>query len=198
MISHQHYSQITALLSRPSQNMSSPKVKAKPLVIIVMGVSGSGKTTVGKMLADEIGWQFKDADDFHSQANKEKMHQGIALTDEDRLPWLESLGQNCADWMQHGVKTVLACSALKISYRSILTRGSEQVAVVYLRADYQAIAARLEARSDHFMNKDLLQSQFTVLEEPRQQTEAGETLIVDGTNTPDQIVEFIREQLDLG
>lgn len=177
--------------------MSSSKVSLKPLVIIVMGVSGSGKTTVGKMLATKIGWQFKDADDFHSPANKDKMHKGIALTDEDRRPWLENLGQNTAEWLKSGHKTVLACSALKKSYRSVLTGNSKKVAVLYLRADYQAIAARLEARSGHFMNKDLLRSQFEALEEPDEQGEAGDTLIVDGTKTAEQIVETACKKFDL-
>jgi len=187
-----------------------------------MGVSGAGKTTIGQLLARELGWQFRDADDFHSQVNKDKMHQGIALTDQDRLPWLASMADNIAAWVAASEKSVLACSALKQSYRAQLAQGREEVAVVYLKASFESIAQRLAARTDHFMNKDLLQSQFATLEEPganldssgsggqdqgqaadglhkgaNDKAEIIEALVVDATKTPQQIVSTIRQSFAL-
>ncbi len=187
-----------------------------PAVIIVMGVSGSGKTTVGKLLAEQLGWQFKDADDFHSATNKEKMHSGLPLTDEDRQPWLETLAQNIAGWIREGENTVLACSALKKSYRDTLTMDNQKILVVYLRADYQSIAARLAHRENHFMNKDLLKSQFATLEEPvampgdadyvraakaLEEEKIGHddtpVLVVDATKSPREITQEVLQQTGL-
>ena len=137
-------------------------------VIILMGVSGSGKTTIGHKLAEVLGWQFADGDDYHSAANKAKMHSGHPLTDEDREPWLATLAGHVRDWSQSDTKTILACSALKASYRDILTQDADRVAVVYLKADFETIAGRLNHRTGHFMNKDLLRSQFDTLEEPEE------------------------------
>jgi gluconokinase len=199
--------------------MAQQRTIDKPTVIIVMGVSGAGKTTIGNLLAAELGWQFRDADDYHSQANKAKMHQGVALTDEDRRPWLEDLSQNIAAWVASGDKTVLACSALKESYRTILRGDKKEIAVVYLRADFEAIAARLATRTDHFMNQDLLQSQFATMEEPvrkparqenagtRQYDEAdkahnrgdvlNQAFVVDTTEKPTTIVAKVRREFGL-
>jgi gluconokinase len=176
---------------------NSPLI-VSPSVIIVMGVSGAGKTTIGKLLAAALGWQFKDADDFHSHANKTKMHAGIALTDEDRLPWLQSMADNIDKWCAAGDKTVLACSALKASYRGTLSAGKKEVALVYLRADFETIARRLAKRTDHFMNKDLLRSQFATLEEPDPAAdEHNEALVIDGADAPAIIVETVRRSFGL-
>ena len=130
-----------------------------------MGVEGSGKTTVGKALAARLGWSFADADDFHSTANKAKMSAGIALTDEDRAPWLAALRAEIDRANREGHNLVMACSALKASYRQKL--AAPGVRVVYLHGDPDLIAARIKARPHHFANSNLLASQFEQLEEPR-------------------------------
>ncbi|MBU6452790.1 MAG: gluconokinase [Cyanobacteria bacterium REEB67] len=165
----------------------------KIAVIIVMGVSGSGKTTTGKALAASLGWQFEDGDDFHSAANKAKMHAGHPLADADRMPWLQTLAEHIATWAT-SKPTVLACSALKESYRAILVGERSDVAVVYLKADFETIAARLNARTGHFMNKELLRSQFETLETPHGVTAEGRSAVieVDADLSPAEIVEKIR------
>ena len=135
------------------------------MVIILMGVSGSGKTTAGRALAQQLQWRFAEGDDFHSAANIAKMHSGIPLTDEDRAPWLQSLRDAIAVWLAASENVVLACSALKASYRETLLVSSE-VKLVYLRGSFELIAARLALRQGHYMNPDLLRSQFEALEEP--------------------------------
>ncbi len=136
------------------------------MVILVMGVSGSGKSTISKMLADELQYDFQDADDFHPQSNIEKMAQGLPLTDRDREYWLQSMRQVISQWLQEDKNVVLACSALKKSYRQQLCYDHEGVCLVYLRGSYELIKQRLENRTNHFMGKDLLDSQFEDLEEP--------------------------------
>lgn len=131
-----------------------------------MGVSGCGKSTVGRALAQKLSCSFFDADDFHSPENKAKMSAGIALDDIDRTPWLESLSRSIQDWLALESCTVLACSALKASYRRILDGGDRRVLFIYLKLSFAEIEKRLAARKDHFMNKDLLESQFSALEEP--------------------------------
>lgn len=136
------------------------------LVLVIMGVSGSGKTTVGAMLAGRLHWHFADADDFHSAANVAKMHSGIPLNDEDRLPWLRAIADQIDRWRadkQHGVVT---CSALKRRYRDIMIGNRSDVRLVYLKGDQALIAKRLVARHGHFMPASLLESQFAALEEP--------------------------------
>ena len=135
-------------------------------VVIVMGVSGCGKSTVGGLLASRLRWEFEDADWFHPASNVEKMHRGIPLTDEDRWPWLEAI----AAWIdatrrstRHGV---IACSALKRRYRDILIGDRDDVRLVYLKGDEALIARRIAARHEHFMPPKLLHSQFEALEEP--------------------------------
>jgi len=188
--------------------MNAPQKSNKIAVIIIMGVSGSGKTTIGKLLAQSLNWQFEDADDFHSQANKAKMHSGIPLTDEDRKPWLEGLADHINDWVKQNKPTVLACSALKESYRELLTGNKNEVAVVYLRADYDAIAKRLQSRTNHFMNKGLLESQFATLEEPAPDkiapgtskavtATADSALTMDATEQPDNIVATVKSAFGL-
>ena len=137
-----------------------------------MGVSGSGKTTLGAMLAGRLHWHFADADDFHSAANVAKMHSGIPLDDQDRIPWLQAIAQRIDQWRadrQHGVVT---CSALKRSYREIIIGKRPDVRLVYLKGDRLLIAHRLAARHGHFMPAKLLDSQFAALEEPSREERA--------------------------
>ena len=131
-----------------------------------MGVSGSGKTTIGLGLARSLGWEFRDGDDEHSAANKEKMHAGIPLTEADRLPWLEKLAALIRGWREEGRNVVLACSALTRKSREILGIGSPGVALVYLRGPEALIRARLERRTGHYFPAALVDSQFATLEEP--------------------------------
>lgn len=135
------------------------------MFILVMGVAGSGKTTIGSQLATAIGWPFYDADNFHSPDNVRKMASGVPLTDEDRRPWLQKLHSLISDRNARGENGVLACSALKQSYRTILTTGVD-VAVVYLKAEPELVRSRLDSRKGHYMPKQLIESQFLALEEP--------------------------------
>jgi gluconokinase len=158
------------------------------MIVIVMGVTGSGKTTVGKMLAERLGSEFADADDFHSAANKDKMHQGIPLTDADRMPWLASIHSFLAAEDAKGRTVVLGCSALKESYRRIL-REKLAVKVVYLKGSYQVIDEHLRARKGHFADDKILAAQFADLEEPTDAT------VVDVRLEPAEIVDEICKQL---
>lgn len=134
------------------------------MVIIVMGVVGAGKTTVGLLLAQKLGWHFADADDFHSSENKNKISHGIPLTDADRAPWLTALRHAIEQWNTEGQNVVLACSALKRTYRNELQTGNVQF--VYLKGDYEVIATRLRARHGHFATESILKSQLADLQEP--------------------------------
>jgi gluconokinase len=156
------------------------------VIILLMGVQGSGKTTVGQALAARFGWNFADADDFHSTANKAKMSAGIPLTDEDRMPWLAAV--RAAMEKARG-NLVMACSALKEKYREQLVFPG--VRVVYLRGSQELIAARLQARQHHYAKLDLLPSQFEQLEEPR------DAVVVDIAHSVDEIVEEIVAALAL-
>ena len=141
----------------------------KSRAAIVMGVSGSGKTTLGAALAGRLGWEFADADDYHPQANREKMARGEALNDDDRRPWLETLHQLLTDHVRDEKPVVLACSALKRQYRDILMNGLEGVALVYANGSKELIAQRMRQRyegGNHFMPVSLLDSQFGTLEPP--------------------------------
>jgi gluconokinase len=161
------------------------------MVIIMMGVSGSGKTAIGQLLAKELGWQFYDGDDFHPQANVDKMRWGIALTDEDRAPWLSALRTLIQECLRADTSAIIACSALKQVYRDHLQNGATGVHFVYLKGDYELIQQRLRARSGHFMNTDLLHSQFATLEEP------DGVLTVEVVYSPQEIVHQIRHALRL-
>ncbi len=163
------------------------------MVIVVMGVSGAGKTTVGRALAETLGWPFYDGDDFHPPANIEKMRQGVPLTDADRRPWLETLRALIARHLQEGRPAVVACSALKRSYRDVLRRAGEGVRFVHLAADYETIRRRLEARRGHFFDPKLLQSQFDDLEAP----DADEALILDAARPVSELVGAIIAQWNL-
>jgi gluconokinase len=160
------------------------------MIVIVMGVVGAGKTTVGRLLAEQLAWTFVDADDFHPSANVEKIRQGISLTDHDRQPWLESLHAAIAHWIAEGSNVVLACSALKRSYRRKLEVGPE-VRFVYLKGRAELIAGRLSSRQGHFAGERILASQFADLEEPEL------ALTVNIAETPQKMVAEIRERFGL-
>lgn len=163
------------------------------MIIIIFGVSGAGKTMIGKLLARELGWQFLEADDFHPAANIEKMRSGRPLTNEDRWPWLNSLRKQIEHSVSAGENAVLACSALKRAYRDCL-RVSDEVRFVFLRGDYPLVEKQLRSRRRHFMNPDLLQSQFDDLEEPQADEH---TLTIALGRTPEEIVEEIEAKLHL-
>jgi gluconokinase len=160
------------------------------MIVIVMGVVGAGKTTVGRLLAEQSEWRFADADDFHPAVNIEKIRRGIALSDDDRRPWLESLRAAIALWIAEKRNVVLACSALKRSYRQELRVGPE-VRFVYLKGGADIIAQRLRSREGHFANEQILTSQFADLEEPE------EAVTVAIAAPPHQIVAEIRTKLGL-
>ena len=142
------------------------KPSESPRVIVLMGVSGSGKSTVGNALASALGWEFRDADSFHPPANIEKMSRGIPLTDADRGPWLAAIAAWIDERLQTGQPGIVSCSALKRAYRQVLLEGRSGVGLVHLRGDFDLIAARMAARRDHFMPPALLQSQFQTLQAP--------------------------------
>jgi gluconokinase len=160
------------------------------MVIILMGVTGSGKTTVGLALAESLHWQFVDADEFHSPTNVAKMRAGVRLDDADRAPWLASLHDAIGGWLQAGTNVVLACSALKQAYRERLL-VSPEVRLVYLRGNPELISQRLSQRHGHYMDPTLLASQFATLEEPEG------VIAVDVDASIESIVSEIRGALGL-
>jgi gluconokinase len=157
--------------------------------LIVMGVSGSGKTTVGKALAEHLGWDFYDADDFHPPENVVRMENGIPLDDSDRAPWLAALHQLISDSLIRNQPGVLACSALKESYRGQLFQGNNEVQFIYLKGSYDLIWSRMKTRTDHFMKEDMLHSQFDALEEP------SNALAVDIALPVEEIVQLVMKQI---
>jgi gluconokinase len=163
------------------------------VIVIVFGVSGAGKTTIGKLLADELGWQFYEADDFHPRSNIEKMRRGRPLTDENRWPWLKLLREQITRSLAAKENAVLACSALKHAYRERL-RVSGDVKFVFLRGDYALIERQLRRRRGHFMNPALLQSQFADLEEPQPDEDV---LTIDLGRSPQELVDEIKAKLNL-
>src|SRR5271168_3566863 len=160
------------------------------VIVLLMGTTGAGKTTVGTLLAARLGWEFVDADAFHTPANVAKMRQGIALDDADRLPWLDAVREQIALRISRKRDAVLACSALKKSYREMLCVGPD-VKLVYLRGTYAEIRDRLRLRGGHFAGESLLASQFATLEEP------GDALRVAVSQTPGSIVQEIVDGLGL-
>ncbi len=156
-----------------------------------MGVSGSGKTTIGQILAKDLNWRFHEGDNFHPKANVDKMSQGIALTDEDRAPWLAALDHLIQDLIQETQSAVIACSALKQAYRVLLEGNRNQVVFVYLKGSYNLIRERLLARKGHFMNPDLLRSQFATLDVPQ------DILTLDIAEKSNVIIDRIKQALQL-
>jgi gluconokinase len=162
------------------------------MILVLMGVSGSGKSTVGRILADQLGWTFVEADDYHPTANVEKMHGGAPLDDEDRRPWLAALRERIAEACRTGEDVVLACSALKHRYQDYLEQDDPPcVRYVYLEGSPELIQKRLVARKGHFMNPALLDSQFEALEPPPDAVRVGIT------PPPEAIAAGIREKLGL-
>ncbi|MCG8571671.1 MAG: gluconokinase [Spirochaetes bacterium] len=159
------------------------------MIIIIMGVSGCGKSLIGSRLAKELEIPFFDADDFHPQHNVDKMSQGIPLVDEDRFPWLELLAKLLADWEKQG-GAVLACSALKEQYRQLLKRETASKPIfIYLKGSMEVISQRMKARVKHYMPVSLLKSQFDALEEPRY------GISVNIEQSPEMIIRYIKKSL---
>ena len=158
--------------------------------IILMGVSGCGKTTVGRALSKRLDWPFYDGDDYHPVENVEKMAAGIPLTDDDRYPWLVKLNQLIADNLAENRSIILACSALKTWYRELLAKGNPSVIFVYLKGDFELIFRRMQARDAHYMKAAMLESQFADLEEPQ------DALMVRVDKNPDEIVDDLISTLD--
>lgn len=158
------------------------------MVVLLMGVTGSGKTLIGAALARSLGWQFADADSFHSDQNIRKMSQGIPLNDADREPWLASLHRAISHWNVRGENVVLACSALKQRYRDQLS-ADNALKFVYLKGDFDLIHTRLATRHGHYMKPEMLTSQFADLEEP------PDAITIDVSGTPEQIVQEIVNKL---
>ena len=161
------------------------------MILIIMGVAGSGKTTVGQLLAEQLSWTFRDADEFHPPSNIEKMSHGIALEDADRAPWLAAMRSAIVAWLREDTNAVLTCSCLKVVYRQTLVVDPARVRFVYLKGSLDAIEARLRQRTHHFMKVQLLQGQFEILEEPQG------AITVDVSDTPEVMVQKIREALNI-
>lgn len=159
------------------------------MVILIMGVAGSGKTTVGEKLAATLGWKFLDADEVHPPANIAKMAAGHPLTDKDRAPWLAALRARIDDFLHRNVSAVVTCSALKERYREVLLSGTEEVKLVHLQGSPELLRARLRGRVGHFMAPGMLDSQLAELEPPKN------ALVLDVVHSPEELVETIRKRL---
>ena len=163
------------------------------MILIAMGVSGAGKTRIGELLAERLHCDFTDGDAFHSAANKEKMHQGIPLIDDDRWPWLKTI-RAAIEEKQHAHETaVFTCSSLKRAYRDILRAGDKDVCFVYLKGTREVLQERLSTRTGHFFDPSLLQSQLETLEEPNE----DEAITVSIDLTPEQIVDEVIDRLKM-
>lgn len=178
--------------SRPTWSPGLALTSIGPVVVVVMGVSGSGKTTVSALLAAALGCQFQEGDDLHPADNVEKMKSGTPLTDADRLPWLHKIAEEIDGWRARHESGVLTCSALKRSYRDIIIDGRSGVALVYLKGSYNLIHRRMAARHGHFMPVALLDSQFATLEEPMPDEHP---ITVDVGSRPAEIASEIVRQL---
>jgi len=165
-----------------------------PCVLVVMGVSGSGKSTIGEQLAERLGWSYEDGDKFHPASNVAKMSAGHPLTDEDRWPWLQAIADEIDRACKAGEHLAVACSALKHSYRDVLVHGRDDVRIVYLRGTQELIAGRLTERKGHFMPPGLLASQFKTLEPPGPDENP---LMVSIDASVEEIVDDITGQLRL-
>lgn len=161
------------------------------MIVVLMGVSGAGKTTVGQLLAERTGWTLHDADEFHSAANIEKMRKGIALQDADRWPWLDRMNAMLLEQQSKKQSVLLACSALKQKYRERLASNCHALHWIYLKGDFDLIRRRLETRKNHYMKAGLLESQFAALEEP------DDAIVVNVQAGPDAIAELVLEGLQL-
>jgi carbohydrate kinase (thermoresistant glucokinase family) len=166
----------------------------RPMVVVVMGVSSSGKTTVAKLLADTLGWQFQEGDALHPPENVAKMSGGTPLTDADRIPWLHRIAVRIDHWRGQGESGVVTCSALKRFYRDIIIGDRPDVALVYLKGSRDLIGRRMAARQGHFMPPNLLDDQFATLQEP---SADERPIIVDVGPLPAEIVDEIVRQLNL-
>ncbi len=169
------------------------KVLAEIRHLVVMGVAGSGKSTIGSALASRLGWVFLEGDHFHPPQNLEKMSRGESLTDTDRWPWLEALASEMAVFSGRGQSTVVACSALRGVYREIFRKLGSGIQFVFLHVDRDELAHRLEIRTGHFADARILDSQLGTLEPPLE----GDSLRVDGTAAPSEIVQDILVQFGL-
>ena len=161
-----------------------------PMIVVLVGVTGSGKSTVGELLARQLAWRFFDGDDFHSPDNIEKLRRGVALDDEDREPWLKAIRECISAMIERSANAVIACSALKHSYRRML-QVSNEVVFIYLKADLALVRERMKKRTGHFMNPGLVSSQFNTLEE------SEDALPIDASLPPAEIVRQIRHQLGI-
>ena len=162
----------------------------KTRFFIVMGVSGSGKTSVGKSLAKRLGWRFYDADDFHPPENVAKMAKGFPLDDADRAPWLAALHELISSSLSADRPGVLACSALKERYRRQLMQGTEGVRIIHLKGSFDLIWSRMQERTDHFMKPQMLKSQFHTLEEPT------DAITMDVSMSVDEIVQEVMKHME--
>lgn len=162
-----------------------------PVVVLLMGVAGSGKTTVGTQLAAELGWSFRDADEFHPPENIAKMSAGTPLTDDDRAPWLAAIRRHIESTLARGESGVVTCSALRERYRAAAIPATGRVLLVHLAGDFEVIHTRMQARTDHFMKPEMLKSQFAALEAP------ADALRLDITRTPAELVGDVRRALAL-
>jgi gluconokinase len=171
------------------------KIGEIPCALVVMGVSGSGKSTIADKLAERLNWSYEDGDKFHPASNVAKMNSGQPLTDEDRWPWLQGIADEIDRVCTAGEHAVIACSALKRVYRDVLVRGRHDVRIIFLRGTQELIASRLNLRKGHFMPPDLLPSQFKTLEPPGAD-ENPVTVSIDAS--VDAIVDDIVRQLGFG
>lgn len=164
------------------------------MIIVIMGVTASGKTTIGTRASRRFGWRFYDADEFHPPANIAKMSRGEPLTDADREPWLKALHDKMAEEERAGRSAIFACSALKERYRDVLREGLSTVRFVFLKGDPEVLQARLDHRKGHFMPRTMLPSQMAALEEPA----PGEALVLDAAKPPNELVDAIAGMVNAG